>query len=59
MLRSAVKLYNNEHWHVTPQSVHFTEEIHVEKLWKNYYVKNAKIVNPFQDNKSPVNKLQD
>jgi putative transposase len=63
LLRSAVELYNNERPHLsigmlTPQLVHSTG-IHVERLWKNYYVKNAKIVNPFQDNEKAVNALQD
>lgn len=63
MLQSAVECYNNERPHLsigllTPQHVH-SKELHVEKLWKNYYVKNTKIVNTFQDNKNPVNQLQD
>ncbi|TCO19819.1 integrase-like protein, partial [Pedobacter psychrotolerans] len=63
MLRSAVELYNNERPHLsigllTPQMVH-SKELHVEKLWKNYYIKNTKIVNPFQENKNPVNQLKD
>jgi hypothetical protein len=36
-----------------------SKEINVEKLWKNYYNKNSKIVNLLQDNKEPVNALQD
>jgi len=63
MLRSAVELYNNERPHLsigllTPQMVH-SKELLVEKLWKNYYIKNTKIVNPFQENKNPVNQLKD
>jgi putative transposase len=63
LLASAVELYNNDRPHLsigmlTPQTVH-AEQIHVEKLWKNYYVKNPKIVNPLQDNEKPVNQLQD
>lgn len=62
-LQHAVELYNNDRPHMsigmlTPQTVH-AQEIHVEKLWKNYYVKNAKIVTSFQDNEKPVNALQD
>jgi transposase InsO family protein len=63
LLASAVELYNNDRPHLsigmlTPQLVH-SKELHVERLWKNYYVKNAKIVNPFQDNEKAVNALQD
>lgn len=62
-LQSAVELYNNDRPHMsigmlTPQLVH-SKELNVEKLWKNYYKKNTKIVNPFQDNENPVNQLQD
>ena len=63
LLDFAVKLYNQDRPHfsiglLTPEKVH-SEELLVEKLWKNYYNKNAKIVNPIQDNKNPVNILQD
>lgn len=63
LLELAVKLYNQDRPHfsiglLTPEKVH-SEELMVEKLWKNYYNKNAKIVNPIQDNKIPVNILQD
>lgn len=63
LLDFAVKLYNQDRPHfsiglLTPEKVH-SKELHVEKLWKNYYNKNAKIVNPIQDNKNPVNILQD
>jgi putative transposase len=63
LLDLAVKLYNQDRPHfsiglLTPEKVH-SEELMVEKLWKNYYNKNAKIVNPIQDNKIPVNILQD
>jgi putative transposase len=63
LLDLAVKLYNQDRPHfsiglLTPEKVH-SKELHVEKLWKNYYNKNAKIVNPIQDNKKPVNIVQD
>jgi putative transposase len=63
LLDFAVKLYNQDRPHfsiglLTPEKVH-SEGLIVEKLWKNYYNKNAKIVNPIQDNKKPVNILQD
>lgn len=52
-LQQAVRLYNEHRPHLsigllTPDVVHSTE-LPVEKLWKNYYTKNAKIVNPIQD----------
>jgi len=63
LLDLAVKLYNQDRPHfsiglLTPEKVH-SKELMVEKLWKNYYNKNVKIVNPIQDNKKPVNILQD
>ena len=63
VLDTAIKLYNQERPHfsislLTPEQVH-SKEINVEKLWKNYYNKNSKIVNLLQDNKEPVNALQD
>lgn len=58
-LKLAVELYNQDRPHLsigllTPNAVH-AKRLTVEKLWKNYYVKNARIVNPIQDNKEPVN----
>ena len=63
VLDTAIKLYNHDRPHfsislLTPEQVH-SKEINVEKLWKNYYHKNIKIVNPIQDNKITVNALQD
>lgn len=63
VLDNAIKLYNQDRPHfsiglLTPEQVH-SNEINVEKLWKNYYYKNNKIVNPIQDNKITVNLLQD
>lgn len=62
-LSVAVKLYNEQRPHfsiglLTPEIVH-SKNIKTEKLWKNYYNKNCKIVNPLQDNKKLVNVLQD
>lgn len=50
-LQLAVDLYNKDRPHLsigllTPEIVH-SKEISVEKLWKNYYTKKSKIVNPF------------
>jgi transposase InsO family protein len=58
-LSVAVKLYNEQRPHfsiglLTPEIVH-SKNIKTERLWKNYYNKNCKIVNPLQDNKTPVN----
>lgn len=58
-LDRAVKLYNEQRPHfsiglLTPEQVH-TKNLTTEKLWKNYYDKNRKIVNPAQDNEQPVN----
>jgi transposase InsO family protein len=58
-LAVAVKLYNEQRPHfsiglLTPETVH-SKNIKTEKLWKNYYDKNRKIVNPMQDDKTPVN----
>lgn len=58
-LQHAIKLYNEQRPHfsiglLTPELVH-SQKLKTEKLWKNYYDKNRKIVNPFQDNKQPVN----
>ena len=57
-LDRAIKLYNQHRPHfsiglLTPQIVH-SNNIETEKLWKNYYYKNTKIVNPLQDCNSPV-----
>ena len=53
-LTIAVKLYNEQRPHfsiglLTPELVH-SKNLKPEKLWKNYYDKNTKIVNPLQDN---------
>lgn len=58
-LQHAVKLYNEQRPHfsiglLTPEVVH-SKNLDTEKLWKNYYDKNSKIVNPLQDNKKLVN----
>jgi len=58
-LQVAVKLYNQDRPHfsiglLTPNEVH-SKNINVEKLWKNYFTKNVKIVNSVQDNKQHVN----
>jgi transposase InsO family protein len=58
-LQVAVKLYNQDRPHfsiglLTPDEVH-SKNINVEKLWKNYFTKNVKIVNSVQDNKQHVN----
>lgn len=58
-LDHAVKLYNEHRPHfsiglLTPELVH-SKNISTEKLWKNYYNKNTKIVNQLQDYKQPVN----
>jgi transposase InsO family protein len=55
----SVKLYNEQRPHfsiglLTPELVH-SKNLSTEKLWKNYYDKNTKIVNPLQDNKTTVN----
>lgn len=53
LLSVVVNLYNNERPHqsigyLTPNNVH-QNNIKTEKLWKNYYQKNAIIVNQLQD----------
>ena len=58
-LLRAVKLYNEQRPHLsigllTPEQVH-SQNLKTEKLWKNYYNKNTKIVNHLQDNIQPVN----
>lgn len=52
-LQQAVHLYNHERPHnsignLTPENVH-RNHLKTEKLWKNYYHKNRKLVNPLQD----------
>jgi len=59
LLDRAVKLYNEQRPHfsiglLTPELVH-SKNLITEKLWKNYYNKNRKIANPFQDDMKPVN----
>ena len=59
LLDRAIKLYNEHRPHfsiglLTPDLVH-SKSLKTEKLWKNYYDKNRKIVNLFQDNIQPVN----
>jgi transposase InsO family protein len=58
-LDQAVKLYNQQRPHfsiglLTPELVH-EKNLSTEKLWKNYYNKNTKIVNQLQDYNQPVN----
>jgi transposase InsO family protein len=58
-LQQAIELYNQHRPHfsiglLTPETVH-SKTVKTQKLWKNYYDKNRKIVNPLQDNKQPVN----
>ncbi len=62
-LDRAVALYNDQRPHLsigmlTPTAVH-ENNLKTDKLWKNYYDKNRKIVNVFQDTNQPVNLLQD
>jgi putative transposase len=62
-LEIAVGLYNDQRPHLsigmlTPKIVH-ENNLKTEKLWKNYYDKNRKIVNLLQDINQPVNLLQD
>jgi len=62
-LAESVKLYNEKRPHSSvgnyyPSYVH-KEKIKTNKLWKNYYKKNANIVNPLQDQNEPVNVNQD
>lgn len=55
LLKSVVKLYNNERPHLsignlTPNFIHNSKiKIKTEKLWKNYYQKKNTFVNPIQD----------
>ena len=58
-LAVAVKLYNEQRPHfsiglLTPKLVH-SKNFKTEKLWKNYYDKNLKVVNQSQANKIHVN----
>jgi putative transposase len=58
-LNRAINLYNEHRPHLsigllTPELVH-SKNLPTEKLWKNYYDKNRKIVNPVQDIKQLVN----
>lgn len=62
-LETAVALYNDQRPHfsigmLTPETVH-QNNLKTEKLWKNYYDKNSKIVKLIQDINQPVNLLQD
>jgi putative transposase len=55
LLHDSVKLYNEQRPHfsiglLTPHLVH-SKNLHTEKLWKNYYDKNCKIVNRSQDDR--------
>jgi putative transposase len=59
LLDRAIHLYNEHRPHfsiglLTPTRVH-TDHLKTEKLWKNYYYKNSKLVNLSQDNIQPVN----
>jgi len=55
LLKSVVELYNTERPHMsisnlTPNIIHHSKnEIKTERLWKNYYQKKDKFVNPVQD----------
>jgi len=58
-LKQSVKLYNGERPHssvgnLTPENVHLNK-LNTQRLWKNYYPKNCKIVNPLQDYNESVN----
>lgn len=65
LLASVVDLYNTDRPHMSignlvPNELHHaTEPIKINKLWKNYYEKNRKIVNLLQDQNQTVNSLQD
>lgn len=59
LLDRAIFLYNEQRPHfsiglLTPDRVH-TKSLSAEKLWKNYYNKNSRIVNISQDIIQPVN----
>ena len=53
LLKAVVDLYNNERPHMsignlTPNKIHYsTNQIKIEKLWKNYYQKKRILVNEF------------
>lgn len=55
LLDSVVKLYNEDRPHMsisnlTPNEVHYSKKtVEPEKLWKNYYQKNASFVKQLQD----------
>jgi len=55
LLKSVVELYNTERPHMsisnlTPDIIHHSKnELKTERLWKNYYQKKDKFVNPIQD----------
>lgn len=55
LLKSVVELYNTERPHMsisnlTPNIIHHSKnEIKTERLWKNYYQKKDRFVNPIQD----------
>ena len=58
-LDRTIRLYNEHRPHfsiglLTPELVH-SKNLQAEKLWKNYYNKNIKIVNTLQDYNQPVN----
>ena len=58
-LKKAITLYNEQRPHMglgllMPDTVH-QQNLKTEKLWKNYYDKNRKIVNAFQDKSEHVN----
>jgi len=65
LLKAVVDLYNNERPHMsisnlTPNQVHeSTEKLKLNKLWKNYYMKNSILVKQEQDVNQTVNLLQD
>jgi putative transposase len=59
VLDFAVNLYNEQRPHMsngnlTPNQIHINN-LKPEKLWKNYYRKNTKVVNPLQDEIKTVN----
>lgn len=63
VLGFVIGLYNEQRPHMsngnlTPQLVH-EKNLKTEKLWKSYYRKNTKLVNPCQDEKQNVNLKQD
>ena len=59
LLDKAIRLYNEQRPHfsiglLTPDRVH-SKGLSPEKLWKNYYLKKANIVNVSQDSTKPIN----